>query len=170
MTRTRFLSFAIIIALGALLAGCKATNTGSTSEAKASKEKVEVFNKDTNGLALGGYDAVAYFQAGKAERGSSEFVHEWEGAKWQFASKANRELFAEAPWKYAPQFGGYCSWAVGHGYTANGDPEAWKIVGGKLYLNYNQDVKKKWEQDEQTWIEKGDQNWPGLVKNRDEEQ
>lgn len=112
----------------------------------AKSDGVERFNTTDEGLALRGYDAVAYFTEGKAEQGTSEFSHTWGGATWHFASAANRDLFAQAPTKYAPQYGGYCSWAVSHGYTANGDPEAWKIVDGKLYLNYNLKVKEKWEE------------------------
>jgi hypothetical protein len=71
--------------------------------------------------------------------------------------------FKADPEKYAPKYGGYCAWAVAQGYTAEIDPEAWKIVGGKLYLNYSKDVQKKWEQDIPGNIEKADQNWPGVL-------
>jgi hypothetical protein len=84
-------------------------------------------------------------------------------ATWRFASAENRELFIKDPQKHAPQFGGYCAWAVGHGYTANIDPEAWRIVDGKLYLNYSKGVQKMWEQDRGRWIEAGHANWPGLL-------
>ena len=84
------------------------------------------------------------------------------GAKWYFASAANRDAFAKNSQKYAPQFGGYCAWAVSQGYTAGIDPEAWKIVDGKLYLNYSKSVQKMWEQDVPGNIRKGNENWPKL--------
>lgn len=117
------------------------------------------------GLAIKGYDPVAYFTDGKPAKGDSKFFHEWNGAKWQFATAEHRDLFQSSPEKYAPQFGGYCAWAVSQNYTANVDPEnAWRIVNGKLYLNYSRDVQKKWEADVPGNIAKGDANWPGLRK------
>jgi YHS domain-containing protein len=114
------------------------------------------------GLAVDGYDPVAYFTEGKPVEGKKEHSFEWEGATWRFASAANRDLFAAAPEKYAPQYGGYCAWAVSQGYTADADPEAWKIVDGKLYLNYDKKVQAKWETDIPGLIKKGDENWPKL--------
>jgi YHS domain-containing protein len=116
------------------------------------------------GAAVHGYDVVAYFTESRPVRGSAEFEHEWMGAKWRFASKQNRDTFAAGPEKYAPQFGGYCAWAVGHNYTADVDPEAWRIIDGKLYLNYNRSVQKQWEQDRDHWITDAHQNWPKLHK------
>ena len=86
------------------------------------------------------------------------------GAKWRFTFAEHRDLFQREPAKYAPQYGGYCAWAVSKGHTANGDPEAWRIVNGKLYLNYNKRVQKKWEQDTEARIQEADRNWPGLLK------
>jgi hypothetical protein len=117
-----------------------------------------------NGLAVHGYDMVAYFTEAKPVRGSADFEHEWMGAKWRFATKQHRDAFAASPEKYAPQFGGYCAWAVGHNYTADTDPEAWRIVDGKLYLNYNRSIQQRWEQDRAKWIEEGHRNWPALHK------
>lgn len=114
------------------------------------------------GVALDGFDPVAYFTDGRPVEGSRDFAYEWQGATWRFASAAHRDLFAAAPEKYAPQYGGYCAWAVAHGYTADTDPEAWSVVDGKLYLNYNLEVRGKWEQDVPGYIAKADQNWPGL--------
>ena len=120
-------------------------------------------NKSLTGTALKGYDAVAYFREGRPVKGRDEFRHDWMGAKWYFANAENRDEFARNPEKYAPQYGGYCSWAVSRGYTANIDPEAWKIVEGKLYLNYNKDVQKSWEADVPGNIKKADENWPKLI-------
>ncbi len=115
------------------------------------------------GVAIDGWDPVAYFTDGKPVEGSREFVHEWNGATWRFASAAHRDLFAQAPEKYAPQYGGYCAWAVSQGYTADIDPEAWKIEDGRLYLNYSLDVQKKWATDIPGNIAKADANWPKLL-------
>jgi YHS domain-containing protein len=125
---------------------------------------VDPINKNLFGTALKGYDAVAYFKEARPVKGKGEFRHDWMGSKWYFASASNRDEFAKNPEKYAPQFGGYCAWAVGNGYTANIDPAAWKIVDGRLYLNYSKDVQKKWEQDIPGWIKKGNENWPKLIK------
>ena len=115
------------------------------------------------GTAIDGTDPVAYFTEGKPVEGSSDFAHEWNGAKWLFATAENRDLFAADPEKYAPQYGGYCAWAVAQGYTASTDPEAWRIVDGKLYLNYNKDVQSKWEADIPGHIADADGNWPTVL-------
>ena len=87
------------------------------------------------------------------------------GSKWYFASAANRDAFAADPAKYAPQYGGYCAWAVSQGYTAKIDPEAWKIVDGKLYLNYSKSIQEKWVAGGvDRLIAAGDGNWPGIRK------
>lgn len=125
---------------------------------------VEPVNKDRAGVALKGYDPVAYFQQARPVKGCSQYTHSWMGATWQFASSADRDLFAANPEKYTPQFGGYCSWAVSRNHTADVDPQAWKIIDGKLYLNYNREVQKKWEQDVEQRIEAARKNWPHLHK------
>ena len=99
--------------------------------------KVSAVNKDGNGVAIRGYDTVAYFAGNGPVKGSEQFTHQWMGATWRFASSENRDRFAAAPESFAPQFGGYCAWAVSNNYTAPIDPAAWKIVDGKLYLNYD---------------------------------
>jgi YHS domain-containing protein len=125
--------------------------------------KSEIF-KNWRGIAIKGYDPVAYYKEGKPVEGSSKFELNWKGAKWRFASAENRDLFISEPEKYAPQYGGYCAWAVSEGYTAGVDPKnAWRIVGGKLYLNYNVDIQKKWAKDIPGNIKKADANWPGVL-------
>lgn len=114
-------------------------------------------------VALKGYDAVAY-ETGTATPGSSRFEHRWNGAVWRFTSAANRDRFAQDPEKYAPQFGGYCAWAVSRGYTADIDPEAFRIVDGRLYLNYSTSVRTEWEKDIQGNIARGRANWPGVLE------
>jgi YHS domain-containing protein len=114
------------------------------------------------GTAIEGYEPVAYFEEGKPVEGDSDHTHEWMGATWYLASAANRDLFAADPEKYAPQYGGYCAWAVANGYTAKIDPQAWAVVDDKLYLNYSLDVQKQWQQDVPGNITKADGNWPGI--------
>lgn len=118
-----------------------------------------------NGVAIDGADTVAYFTASEAVIGSAEFAHEWQGATWHFASAENRDLFAANPEQYAPQYLGYCAWAVSQGSTAPIDPEAWKIVDGKLYLNYDKRVQNRWAKDIPGNIAKADANWPGVLAN-----
>lgn len=115
------------------------------------------------GVAIDGYDPVAYFTDGRPVEGRREHAFDWNGATWRFASVAHRELFVQAPERYAPQYGGYCAWAVSQGYTAGIDPQAWRIEGGRLFLNYSPEVQKKWSADIPGNVAKGDANWPQLL-------
>ncbi|MCI0391713.1 MAG: hypothetical protein MOB07_23465 [Acidobacteria bacterium] len=161
----RSFSIAIILAAIALLAGCNSSKAGNT---KTASDGLDPVNKIADGLALRGHDAVAYFQEGKPAEGSPDFTYEWNDAKWRFSSAANRDLFAKETQKYAPQYGGYCSYAVSRGYTANGDPKVWKIVNGKLYLNYNEKAKSLWEENIPQYIKQGDENWPRFLQHKPE--
>lgn len=114
-------------------------------------------------VAVSGHDAVAYFTDHRPVKGDARFTYAYQGAKWQFASAANRDAFAADPARYAPQYGGYCAWAVAQGSTASADPALWKIVDGKLYLNYDADVQKKWERDIPGHIRKADKSWPSVL-------
>jgi len=116
------------------------------------------------GKAIGGYDPVAYFTQSKPVEGKGSFTHEWNGATWRFANADNLAKFKATPEKYAPQYGGYCAWAVSQGYTAKTEPDAWTIVDGKLYLNYSKSVQANWSKDIPALIAAGDANWPGLEK------
>jgi hypothetical protein len=118
----------------------------------------------SRGLALSGYDAVAYFTQSKAVKGEARFEIGWNGGRWRFASVENRDRFEAAPARYAPRFGGYCAWAVRNGYTASGDPNAWSVVDGRLYLNYSPSVRRTWEQDKPGNIARGNANWPGVLE------
>lgn len=113
-------------------------------------------------VAIEGYDAVAYFTAGKPVEGTKEHTVSYQDANWRFASAENRALFAADPEKYAPQYGGYCAFAVANGSKAGIDPESWKVVDGKLYLNYSKAIQKKWLEDVPGFIEKADANWAKL--------
>lgn len=114
--------------------------------------------------AIHGYDSVAYFTDGKPVPGKPEFDLEWMGAKWRFATAEHRDAFKSAPEKFAPQYGGYCAYAVSQGRLADIDPNSWSIVGDKLYLNYDKDIQKKWQLDTAGYIAKADKNWPGVLK------
>jgi YHS domain-containing protein len=130
--------------------------------AAVSVASADPVNRSRAGLALGGYDPVAYFSDGRAVVGSAAFAHVHEGTTYHFASAAHRDTFAADPVRYLPQYGGFCAWAVSRGYTAPTDPLAWRIVDGRLFLNYSRSVQRTWEQDVPGNIRKGNANWPGL--------
>lgn len=119
-----------------------------------------VFTAD--GAAIHGYDPVAYFKDNEAVPGKPEFTAEYQGATWRFASAANRDAFVADPAKYAPQYGGYCAYAVSQGSTASTDPDAWTIRDGKLYLNYSKSVRALWALNKSGYIAAADSNWPKL--------
>lgn len=114
--------------------------------------------------AIDGYDAVAYFTEGKPVEGSDDFTFEYQGAEWKFASQEHLDLFKADPQAYAPQYGGYCAYAVANGDTASAEPDLWTIHEGKLYLNYNRKINEQFRNDIDTFIEQADQNWPEIEK------
>ncbi|WP_298156549.1 YHS domain-containing (seleno)protein [Flavobacterium sp.] len=130
------------------------------SAAITNAQKSEVF-KGKSG-AINGYDAVAYFTDNKAVKGNPKLVYRWKDADWTFANEANRKLFQENPEKYVPQYGGYCAYGASEGHKAPTDPEAFTLVDGKLYLNYNQQVMAMWRTEEQALIRKADANWEAI--------
>lgn len=124
----------------------------------------EIYTGFFSNKALSGYDTVAYFVEGKPVKGNADFVTEYKEATWYFSSQENLDKFLQAPEKYAPQYGGYCAWAIAaKNDFASGDPEQWTIVDGKLYINYNQEIKERWEKDKANFIVQGDKNWPKLI-------
>lgn len=125
-----------------------------------SDDKTAYFAED--GVAIRGYDPVAYFEQGEAIEGSPEHSLDWQGVTWQFASADHRKTFQENPEQYAPAYGGFCAYAVAKDQLASIDPEAWKIVDGTLYLNYSTSIQKTWEQDVPGYIEQAEMNWPEL--------
>lgn len=129
-----------------------------------SAQQNEIFVKDN--AAIGGYDAVAYFKDNKPVKGLAEFSVSYKGANWFFASKTNADLFKATPEKYEPQYGGYCAYGCSQGHKAKTSPDAWTIVNGKLYLNYNADVKAMWSKDQQGYIKKADDNWPKVKEEK----
>ncbi len=116
-----------------------------------------------NGIALSGYDAVAYFTQQKAVKGDSAISAQWNGATWYFSGRQNLSLFESNPEKYAPQYGGYCAYGASKGYKAKTDPTAWTIVKGKLYLNYNKNVQAAWLPDTASRIPLADQYWQTVL-------
>ena len=136
---------------------------GLTSAPTGALGAEPVYTGRLSDLALGGYDPVAYVLEGRPVEGSRSFSHQWMGATWRFASQANLDAFRASPARYAPQFGGHCAWAAAKGYLAPGDPRHWRIVEGKLYVNYDARVQADWERDIPGHIRAADANWPGLL-------
>jgi YHS domain-containing protein len=134
--------------------------TIASATARPEKSVVPIYSK--SGMAIQGFDPVAYFAEGRAVEGREEHTFEWQGATWRFASAENRQRFVDAPADYAPQYGGYCSYAVSEGYTAKSDPQAFAVIDGKLYLNYDHSIQKRWQRNAAERIERADQNWPQL--------
>ena len=129
----------------------------------AHAEKAPVYTGLFNNLAVEGHDPVAYFTEGRPVKGERAFSTEYSGATFRFASQANLDTFLADPVRYAPHYGGYCAWAVSQGHTAKGDADHWKIVDGKLYLNYNKSVQETWEEDIPGFITLADGNWPTVL-------
>jgi len=147
-----------LLAVLLLCVGCAAT-PGKISQSKTIPALYTV-----KGLALEGYDAVAYFTDGIPTRGNSAHQIEWQGIQWRFSKPENAVAFAANPDRYAPQYGGYCAFAVSRGTTASGDPHQWAVVDGKLYVNNNAFAMHLWEQDRTENISAADVNWPLLPK------
>lgn len=145
----------ILVAAGLGLAAVAAP-TAASAEAP-------VYTSTFSNVAVSGYDTVSYFTAGKPVKGAANFKVNYKGAEWHFANAANLAKFKASPARYAPQYGGYCAWAVSQGYTASGDPTVWKIVNSKLYLNYNQEIGVKWSKNIPAYIKSGDANWPKVL-------
>jgi YHS domain-containing protein len=119
-------------------------------------------NADAGGIAIRGYDPVAYFTDNKPVAGSPDFKTTHEGATYQFASAANRDAFMKEPAKFAPEYGGFCAYAAALGKKSDIDPAAFKIVDNKLYLNFNADVNKKWSADLPGYVSKANVTWSSI--------
>ena len=116
-----------------------------------------------DGLAIRGYDPVAYFRDGGPRPGKPEFSVNHGGATWRFASAEHKALFEADPQRYVPAYGGFCAYGTSRGYLVKIEPEAWSIVNGRLYLNYDLSVRKTWLAKTQSYIAKADTNWPDLL-------
>jgi YHS domain-containing protein len=119
---------------------------------------------EKGGAAIDGYDPVAYFKQHKPVKGSADYTTTHGGSTFHFASAANRDAFVADPARYAPQYGGFCAYAVANGYKAKIEPDAFTLVNGKLYLNYDQSIQRRWRRDIPGYIRKGDRNWPEVAK------
>lgn len=113
-------------------------------------------------VAIKGYDPVAYFTEQRAVKGNEEITHSWLGTDWQFSSESHKALFTANPVKFAPQYGGHCSDGISYGSTTtNIDPQAWRIIDGKLYLNYDQGAAVEIEEIEGQ-VDRAEKNWPEI--------
>ena len=121
-----------------------------------------VYTDWRNNIAADGYDVVTFF-SGKPQQGKVEFSTRYEGADWFFFSQANKDLFLTNPDLFAPQYGGYCAWAVAKGKLAPGNPDDWFVEDGRLYFNYNARIKRRWEKKRASYIRSADIRWPDLI-------
>jgi YHS domain-containing protein len=147
----RFLGYAAMIAVVVLFA--------TTAPAG---ELVNVAG--ASGIALGGYDPVAFFTDGKPTHGDPGVTSTHKGATYQFASKAHKTQFEANPERYVPQFGGYCAYGAALGALFPVDISTWQVRNGKLYLNLNPAIAAEFNKDPAAFIAKAEKNWPGLVK------
>lgn len=119
-------------------------------------------NVDASGLALKGHDPLAYFTAARATPGLPQFNASFGGATYRFASASNRDAFVANPAQYAPAYGGFCAMGMALEKKLDVDPQAWRVVDGRLYLNVNKDVQKRWLDDVPGNIAAAEKNWPRL--------
>lgn len=129
-----------------------------TSGYHLSAQSPEIF-KTKEGIAIKGYDPVAFFTENRAVKGVDSVRWVWKEATWLFNSNSNLELFRRNPEKYEPQFGGYCAYGVAGNHKSPTETDTWTIVDGRLYFNYNADVKKAWLKDTVLLIQKANTNW-----------
>lgn len=122
-----------------------------------------IYTGTFSNLAVGGYDPLSYFAGdGQPVKGHKQFSTKWRGAEWRFSSAANLAKFKADPLAYAPQYGGYCAWAIAQGKLAKGDPKTYALVDGKLYLNYNANVAERWNGDREAFIKQANAQYPSL--------
>ncbi len=145
----------------AAVASLSAGLSASLLPGQALAAKPAVYN--SSGVAINGYDPTAYFLHSRPIKGKSAHAVIWRDVQWRFESAASQALFEAEPTAYAPQYGGYCAWAVSRGYTASTDPDAWRVYEGKLYLNYNRAVQARWSINIPGNIARADANWPGVL-------
>jgi YHS domain-containing protein len=123
----------------------------------------ELLNLDRDGVAIQGYDPVAFFTDKHPVKGNAQFQSEYHGARYFFATSEHKAAFDKEPSKYDSQFGGYCAYGVSQGHKAPVKIQAWQIVNGRLLMQYDLDVKNEFNKDQQSTLKKADQKWPGLV-------
>ncbi|KIC43517.1 YHS domain protein [Ruegeria sp. ANG-R] len=125
-------------------------------------QEMPVFYAD-DGVAVSGYDAVSYFKIGAPVPGRPDIALMWKGATWRFASEENRDRFERNPRAFAPQFGGYCAYAMAKGTLSSTDPQAWQIVDGRLYLTHSEAIERIWKQNVFQNIREAEQHWPEVL-------
>ena len=123
-------------------------------------QKAEIYSP--GGVAIKGYDPVAFFSQAKPVMGTKVFSYRWKDATWLFSSEENRAAFEATPEKFAPQYGGYCAYGTAEGHKAPTEANTWTIVNDRLYFNYNTNVKKMWMKNQVNFINKADMNWPKI--------
>ncbi len=148
----RVTRFSPVLAAGVLLVGVAAAWAADS------------INTDKTGLALNGYDPVAYFTLGEPTKGDFQITAEHDGAVYRFANEEHRELFRKNPDRYLPKYGGYCAYGVAVGKKFSADPTVWKIVDGRLYLNLDESIAAKFNEDVAGHIRKADANWRELAE------
>jgi YHS domain-containing protein len=157
LTRRRFFMAAGALGLGAGMAFSASQLFGGSEEPATAP----VYAPD--GVAIGGTDPVAYFAEARPIQGTKQHAFDWNGATWHFATAQNRDRFAAEPERYAPQYGGFCAWAVAEkGQLYSTQPSNWAIVDGKLYLNYNDDIQALWQEDVAGFIAEAERRWPEI--------
>lgn len=139
------------------------TISATAAEPINTLERSGLFGYKPSGIAIRGFDTVAYFTDGKPLEGSDEFTSEWQGATWKFASRQHLDMFEENPGKYAPQYGGYCAYGVAQDSLVKIEGDNWTIVEDKLYLNYDDDLQGKWEKDIPGFIETANNKFEPLL-------
>lgn len=154
LARSLMAAFAAVFAIALVLAPAAPALAGEP----------EIFIGSIPGVAINGYDPVAYFTDKKPAAGREDITTAWKGATWRFATEENKAAFLAEPEKYAPQYGGYCAFAVAHGATASTVPEAFTITNGKLYLNFSTSVRETWSSDIPGNVKKADANWPKVLQ------
>jgi hypothetical protein len=153
LKRLKGFAFALAFAMSAAILPAVSVQAGVQGSTSAT-------NVDASGVALHGYDPVAYFSSGKPTRGIETISASYDGARYLFATKAHKKLFVSHPEKYIPQFGGFCSVGTAYGKKVETDPLTGVVVNGKLYLNYDQKVGELFKKDTPGTIDRAEHNWP----------
>jgi len=156
MTRIKFIVFALALSSASLPAF-------AGPEVNTATGGVLVDGKPAPGLAVNGFDVVAFFKDSKPIQGDAKFSMKHGEATYRFSNQANLDTFKASPSKYEPAYGGYCAYGVAVGAKFDGDPRYWKIVDGKLYLNLSADIQDVWNKDVTGNIKKADASWPKLA-------
>ena len=150
LSRRLFLSSAISTPIALTLA----TPARATSPA--------IFSR--RGIAINGYDPVAYFISSEPVRGNPDLTVDWKNVTWQFSNLENKDIFLSNPKGYVPQYGGYCAYAAAHNEVASTTAQAWTVYQGRLYLNYSLDVRDLWQRDIPGHIMRANSNWPAILQ------